>query len=124
MCAGRDDADQRAGVGLVQIAGQRLDAGSFTVGPDYRKPTNSAPAAFRDTPTNWKEATPADTHPRDPWWSIFKDPILDGYIAGATTNKTLSLGVYTAVTATQAIASRTALERPSKMDGAARRSRA
>jgi hypothetical protein len=47
-------------------------AGWLTIGPDYRPPTNAAPAAFRDAPA-WKEATPSDGQPKGPWWEVFND---------------------------------------------------
>ena len=49
------------------------------VGPDYTRPTTTAPAAYRDAENSgaWKTATPADTLPRGAWWRIFADPTLD-----------------------------------------------
>jgi multidrug efflux pump len=67
-------------------AGNRsLHAGPLTVGPDYRRPTNAVPAAFRDAP-EWKEAAPADTRPKGRWWEVFADPALDALLERATTN--------------------------------------
>lgn len=60
-------------------------AGALTVGPDYKRPTNAVPAAFRDVP-EWKEAAPADTHAKGRWWDVFNDPALNELMDRATTN--------------------------------------
>ncbi len=60
-------------------------AAVFTVGPDYERPTNAVPAGFRDAPA-WKEATPADTRPKGPWWEVFNDATLNTLVDRATTN--------------------------------------
>jgi len=55
------------------------------VGPDYRRPDVSAPAAYRDAgdAALWKTAAPADTLARGEWWRRFGDPALDGLEARA-----------------------------------------
>jgi multidrug efflux pump len=65
--------------------GSSTRAGWLTVGPDYRPPTNNAPAAFRNAPS-WKEATPSDEQPKGPWWEVFHDATLNGLMEAATTN--------------------------------------
>jgi len=50
------------------------------VGPDYRRPSTSAPAAYKETPTGWKVAEPADRTDRGPWWSIYGDARLTALI--------------------------------------------
>jgi len=62
-----------------------LRAGPFTIGPDYKRPTNAAPAEFRDAPA-WKEATPADAQPKGRWWEVFNDAALNALVERATTN--------------------------------------
>jgi multidrug efflux system outer membrane protein len=46
------------------------------VGPDYQRPSTSAPAAYREN-APWKQAAPRDAMPKSSWWSIFDDPNLD-----------------------------------------------
>jgi NodT family efflux transporter outer membrane factor (OMF) lipoprotein len=50
--------------------------GGCAVGPNYHRPTVAAPAAFKEV-EGWKQATPADSSPRGPWWGVFADPELD-----------------------------------------------
>lgn len=47
-----------------------------TLGPDYRRPEVVTAPAFREG-APWKEATPADALPREAWWEIYGDPVLD-----------------------------------------------
>jgi NodT family efflux transporter outer membrane factor (OMF) lipoprotein len=46
-----------------------------TVGPDYEKPPQPAPAAFKEL-QGWKPATPSQPQSGQPWWSIYGDPLL------------------------------------------------
>jgi NodT family efflux transporter outer membrane factor (OMF) lipoprotein len=46
------------------------------VGPDYVRPTLDVPGHFKEA-SGWKPAQPADHLPRDGWWKIFGDPLLD-----------------------------------------------
>jgi NodT family efflux transporter outer membrane factor (OMF) lipoprotein len=56
--------------GLVALSGCSL-------APHYERPsTPTAPATYQEA-GEWKLATPADTAPRGPWWSVFQDPELD-----------------------------------------------
>lgn len=60
-----------------------------TAGPDYVRPTALAPVKYReaakekmkelpkDAPKGWKMAAPMDDCDRGPWWTIFRDPILN-----------------------------------------------
>ena len=58
------------------------------VGPDYRRPEVSAPAAFRYEPK--AVAQTADTE----WWQQFGDPVLDGLIVEALAhNKNVEIAV-------------------------------
>src|SRR3954469_17269162 len=60
------------------LLAERTLAGPFTVGPDYRRPSNSVPAAYKATELGaWKEGRPLDTVPKGNWWRIFEDPTLD-----------------------------------------------
>ena len=47
-----------------------------SVGPDYKKPTNAFPNAFKEV-KGWKQARPRDIELSDKWWEIFKDPRLN-----------------------------------------------
>ncbi len=73
-----------AALGFALGAGS-LNAGTLTIGPDYKRPTNAVPAEFRDAPA-WKEAAPADARPKGRWWEVFGDPALNALIERATTN--------------------------------------
>ncbi|MDN7182322.1 efflux transporter outer membrane subunit [Caballeronia sp. SEWSISQ10-4 2] len=44
--------------------------------PDYKKPDVAIPAHYAGAP-GWASATPADTQPRGPWWTVFGDPELN-----------------------------------------------
>ena len=57
---------------LVLLAGCNL-------APAYHRPAVSMPAT--DAYKEWKVATPADAIPRGRWWTMFRDPELDGLVA-------------------------------------------
>jgi hydrophobe/amphiphile efflux-1 (HAE1) family protein/NodT family efflux transporter outer membrane factor (OMF) lipoprotein len=63
-----------------------LSAGTLTIGPDYKRPTNAVPSEFRDATATWKEAKPADAQPKGRWWEVFGDRALNALIERATTN--------------------------------------
>ncbi|MGA3007537.1 MAG: efflux transporter outer membrane subunit [Opitutaceae bacterium] len=50
-------------------------AGGCAVGPNYRRPTVAAPAAFKEA-EGWTPAAPADDTDRGPWWNALGDPEL------------------------------------------------
>jgi len=53
-------------------------AGSLTVGPDYKPPTNSFPANYKAMELGqWKEGRPLDSVPKGQWWQIFGDTNLN-----------------------------------------------
>lgn len=60
--------------------------GCMTVGPDYRSPAPSAPAQSGFAGT----ASPAFTAAEPPgrWWSLFRDPVLDGLVEDALRSNT------------------------------------
>jgi NodT family efflux transporter outer membrane factor (OMF) lipoprotein len=68
---------KRALVGLALLP-------ACAVGPDYRRPTAPAPAAYSEAPPGWKPAHPADEIPRGAWWKMFGDPTLDALEAEVT----------------------------------------
>jgi outer membrane protein, multidrug efflux system len=51
-------------------------AAGCAVGPDYQKPSVSAPVAYAESGP-WTVAAPKDTLPKDGWWKVFADPELD-----------------------------------------------
>jgi NodT family efflux transporter outer membrane factor (OMF) lipoprotein len=54
-----------------------LGSTACTVGPDYQRPAAPVPVAYKEE-AGWKKARPADAIDRGPWWSVFRDPVLDG----------------------------------------------
>ncbi|HSY89011.1 MAG TPA: RND transporter, partial [Verrucomicrobiae bacterium] len=47
------------------------------VGPDYKRPPAETPPAYKEL-DGWKQATPQDAGSNAAWWSVYKDPVLDG----------------------------------------------
>jgi multidrug efflux system outer membrane protein len=59
-------------------------AGLFTVGPDYKAPTNAVPGAYKAAELGaWKEGRPLDNVPKANWWDVFHDPDLNDLEARA-----------------------------------------
>ncbi len=53
-------------------------AGSLTIGPDYRPPTNSVPENYKAAKLGqWKEGRPLDGVPKGNWWEVFGDTNLN-----------------------------------------------
>jgi NodT family efflux transporter outer membrane factor (OMF) lipoprotein len=48
-----------------------------TVGPNYVRPSAEAPAAYKETPQNFKEAQPSDQIAKGQWWQVYNDPQLN-----------------------------------------------
>ena len=61
---------------LVAAALLALLATGCAVGPDYKRPTTAEVTNFKEA-EGWVPAAPADALERGPWWSLFKDPVLD-----------------------------------------------
>lgn len=59
-----------------------------SLAPELPDPAVNTPAAWKETPArisgDWKVATPADDAARGSWWTVFRDPVLDGLIARAS----------------------------------------
>ena len=69
---------------LFTVAGCSTNGGPLVVGPDYEKPTNSVPAAYKASELGeWKEGRPLDTVAKGPWWEIYGDATLDDLEARA-----------------------------------------
>lgn len=47
------------------------------VGPRYARPAAPTPAAYKETPPNWKPAQPSDEVLRGKWWEVYQDPQLN-----------------------------------------------
>lgn len=62
---------------LAALAALALVAGC-EAGPDYQRPSAPVPAAYKETDPGWKVGQPEDAIDRGAWWSIYRDPVLDG----------------------------------------------
>ena len=70
----RVGARARAALVAGGIAGS---VAACSLAPAYHRPaTAPTPVAYREA-SGWKLATPADTEPRGPWWSVFHDTTLN-----------------------------------------------
>jgi NodT family efflux transporter outer membrane factor (OMF) lipoprotein len=66
-----------ANAGSLVLAGGILLLSGCTVGPKYIAPTvPPPPSAFKETPSNWTQASPQDQLPKGKWWEIYGDPQL------------------------------------------------
>jgi NodT family efflux transporter outer membrane factor (OMF) lipoprotein len=72
--AARSGARVRPMVLAALASAALLDACSFA--PPYRAPAAAIPAQFKEA-GQWQTAHPADQLPRDGWWKVFQDPLLD-----------------------------------------------
>ena len=73
-----------ATITLLLTAGS-LVAGPLTVGPDYRRPTNSVPEKFKaESLGDWKQGHPLDHVPKGAWWEVFGDDLLNDLERRAT----------------------------------------
>lgn len=70
----------------LAIAAAAAALAGCAVGPDYQRPSTSAPAAYKETPAGWKVAEPADRADRGPWWSIYGDARLAALIEQLNAN--------------------------------------
>jgi NodT family efflux transporter outer membrane factor (OMF) lipoprotein len=62
---------------LISVCGLVLLSGCM-VGPKYVQPTvPPPPPAFKETPSNWRQANPQDQLPRGNWWEIYGDQQLN-----------------------------------------------
>jgi NodT family efflux transporter outer membrane factor (OMF) lipoprotein len=79
----------KAACALAGVSAIAFLAGCKPVGPNYNKPTYTAPAAYKETgapsvtpPPNpvgggWKPASPSDGLLRGKWWEVYNDPQLN-----------------------------------------------
>jgi NodT family efflux transporter outer membrane factor (OMF) lipoprotein len=68
---------RRFSPGVVAALGAAAFAAGCTVGPNYVKPKADVPAAFVETPENWKQAQPSDAIEKGNWWQIYQDQQLN-----------------------------------------------
>jgi NodT family efflux transporter outer membrane factor (OMF) lipoprotein len=66
-----------AALRLGALAALALVAGC-EAGPDYHRPSAPVSAAYKETDPGWKVGRPEDAIDRGAWWSIYRDPVLDG----------------------------------------------
>lgn len=60
------------------------------VGPDYHRPKQDMPAAFKED-AGWQPALPRDHVPRGEWWAVYNDPVLSQLMVQvASTNQTVA----------------------------------
>ena len=68
---------------IVLPATLLLASAGCSIGPKYQAPAMPAPAAYKESPSQfketegWKVAEPSDAMLRGKWWEIFKDPELN-----------------------------------------------
>ena len=61
-------------VARLILAGSIVLLSGCTVGPKYVQPTvPPPPPAFKETPSNWGQASPQDQLPKGKWWEIYGD---------------------------------------------------
>jgi len=60
----------------VLLSGTLLLLAACTVGPDYERPRDGAPPAWKEFGP-WKEAAPGDAISKGRWWELFGDPLLN-----------------------------------------------
>lgn len=97
------------------------------VGPDYRRPEVSSPAAFKEAPqaeAGWFPAAPADALDRGPWWQLFGDADLNALVAQVeVSNQNVAAAVAAYAQARALVREQRASLFPSvTLDGSARRS--
>lgn len=61
----------------LSLCGLLLSA--CAVGPDYQRPSVSAPAQFKQA-EGWSQATPSDALARGAWWELYGDRQLNGLV--------------------------------------------
>ncbi|MGI4879305.1 MAG: efflux transporter outer membrane subunit [Janthinobacterium lividum] len=65
-------------VGAATLTAILLSA--CTVGPNYKRPTDLTPPAFKES-AGWTTAAPGDLLDKGPWWTLFNDPVLNDLCA-------------------------------------------
>jgi len=101
-----------------------LLATGCAIGPDYKLPTSAEATRFKEA-EGWVPAAPADALERGPWWSLFKDPVLDQLQSRVdVSNQNVALAVAAYAQARALVREQRASLFPSvTLDGGATRSR-
>jgi multidrug efflux pump len=88
-------AGATAAIILLLLGIAPAKAGLLTVGPDYKAPTNTAPAEYKAAELgSWKQGQPLDAVPKGTWWQVFGDETLNNLEAQAlTSNQNLKAAV-------------------------------
>jgi NodT family efflux transporter outer membrane factor (OMF) lipoprotein len=60
----------------VSLTAVGLVLAGCAVGPDYKRPSVTTPAVFKEA-DGWKQAAPSDIVDKGEWWEIFGDPVLN-----------------------------------------------
>jgi len=109
---------------LLAAALLALLATGCAVGPDYKLPTSAETTRFKEA-EGWVPAAPADALERGPWWSLFKDPVLDQLQSRVdVSNQNVALAVAAYAQARALVREQRASLFPSvTLDGGATRSR-
>ena len=69
---------------FITLFATSATAGVLMVGPDYKRPTNAVPSAYKAAELGaWKEGRPLDNLPKGNWWEIFLDSDLNDLEAHA-----------------------------------------
>ena len=70
---------ERARARLRRLVATALAAGvaACAVGPDYQRPSAPTPPAYKEA-EGWKRGEPQHAASDKLWWSIYRDPVLDG----------------------------------------------
>src|SRR5579859_7224187 len=59
------------------IVAATLAAAGCAIGPNYQRPQDAAPAAYKEA-GDWITAQPRDTAPKGKWWEVYNDLTLNG----------------------------------------------
>lgn len=116
-------ADRSRAASFAALAALGVMAACKPVGPDYRRPAYTAPAAYKEIGASdvqpppsppgggWQPAAPLDGMFKGKWWEIYRDPQLNGLEERiATDNQTLHQAAETYLAAReQAAVARAAL---------------
>ena len=63
---------------FLTLAGGVLLLSGCMVGPKYVQPAPPPPpSAYKETPSNWTQASPQDQLPKGKWWEVYGDPQLN-----------------------------------------------
>lgn len=81
--------DRRSAIALAAAA----VLSGCSLAPTYKKPAMPMPTAFKEAGP-WQTARPSDQIPREAWWSVYQDAVLDGLetrVASANPNVAAAL---------------------------------